>query len=340
MVSVNNLTGSTRILQLIFAAVHLALNGKLTQNSNGISGIVDNFNDLSNSTFSLEGAKTSHGLSLASSGFTLTSQPLLSLVRHFTTNVEHGVEDLQASRYGIGARQTSYLAGVSGSELSSVGLWFATFIYQTAKYGSWDCSDPSSLINQYELASNTTDADEALKNFLGVEDPSKLVGDAGDSLDNATSSSEVNGLLEQIWNLTSTPVSLSKLNSTGQLTQNQLLVRLSQDCYIKKTSIGFSFITFIFFLVSSGAVSFSFVQLLQKLKEGLPSEGDEESGAPDDGEGETPDQGDGETPAEGETPTEDQEKSKEKPANSASGHKKFKLGYSYANLFPKVEYHD
>lgn len=301
MVHLTTFAGSTRFLQVVFSIIHLALNGKLTENVNGLSSLVSQLNSNGNSTLSLINSKTSNALSLATSGFTITSQPLLSSVKYFTTDIEHDFTDLKLARYGINLAQTSYLTGLSSTETSSVGLWFATFIYQTAQYGSWDCNDPENLITQYNLTGDVVS--EGILDFLGIDDL-----DNEDSLSNATSSNELNELLEQIWNLTSTPINISKYNTTGELTKSELMIRLSQDCYIKKASIGVSFFLFSFFVITSGAVSYSFIQFRSALQRKLQTIDEEKSS---------------ECPEEGNEPVK---------------HKKYRFRYSYANTFPKVQF--
>lgn len=301
MVQLTTFTGSTRFLQIILSIIQLALNGKLTaNNNNGLSSLISDLNNNGNTTYNLLSSQTSNGISLASSGFTITSQPILSSVKYFTTALEHDFSDLNSARYGVNLKQTSYLTSLSGTELSSIGVWFAIFIYQTANYGNWDCNDPESLINQYNLTGDFVS--EGVLDFFGIEDL-----DSSDDEFNATSSNEINGLLEQIWNLTSTPINISKYNTTGELTKSQLMVRLSQDCYIKKASIGVSFLIFVLFLASSGAVSYSFIKFRTALENKLHSTNEEES-----------------------INSEELGDSEQK--------KKFKLKYSYANTFPSVEF--
>ncbi len=308
MVQTSTVAGSARIFQLLFSIVSLALNGKLTTNKSSLSSLVSDLNSNANSSLSILHNTASDGLSLTSSGFTLTSQPFLSLVRYFTTDIEHELPELNNARFGINKLQTSYLAGISGSEIGSIGLWFGTFVYQTAKYGSWDCSNPENFLSQYNLTGDALK--QNLNEFLGVSYEGQE-----ESLQNASSNDEINELLGQLWNLTSEPINISKYNSSGELTKSELMVQLTQDCYIKKASIGVSFLGLVVLLVSSGAVSYSFMNLYQQLKTKWMSTTSDEEKKADAGEREESDS----------TPT---------------APKKYRFGYSYANIFPSVEFDD
>lgn len=309
MVQTSTVAGSARILQFLFSITSLALNGKLTANDSGLSSLVSSLNNYGNSSLSVLQDKTSNGLSLSSSGFTMSSQPILSLASYFTTNVEHEMSELNNARYGINKKQTAYLAGISATEISSIGLWLGTFVYQTAKFGSWDCENPESLIKQYNLTGDALG--DGVLDFLGTEDASNttLGITDGTAIDD-----ELSEILGQLWNLTSQPISISKYNSSGELTKANLMVRLSQDCYIKKASIGVSFFNFIFFVLTSSSVTYSFLKLQLALNSKLASL---------DGEGKNLDQ---------ETGNGD-DNSQILPKN-----KKYKFSYSYANIFPSVKF--
>ncbi|KAH3687213.1 hypothetical protein WICPIJ_001808 [Wickerhamomyces pijperi] len=281
----------SRIFQFAIGVIILAISGTLTANQSSLSSLVKELNTattsnivttttsaattttslaaLSDSTSSLSFKKllSSNALSLATSSLTLASHTILSyLPSMLSTGSDSGAGQTSArlmstvrAPYSFASAfattaETTYATSVGTSEAVHFSLWLATFSTQLSKYGTWDCSNATQLYSQYGVTSGSSS--DSLTDSLGLTTTTGEVNAL-----TAEYQSEVNTLINELFNLTGQALTFSQWNTTALDTKDQLIIKMAQDCLLKKANIGVSFLGFLLFLASGTTVLTSAIKL-------------------------------------------------------------------------------
>ncbi|ANZ76131.1 BA75_02960T0 [Komagataella pastoris] len=206
-------------------------------------------------------------LSFVSSGITLVNNPLLSVFKRLVSRKLQSFYDgsvlrvgeipyssLHLPNHGIARAQFFYLSYSASSEFALNLVHFSNSVYQTAKYGSWDCSEVSSLLQQYQLDKNYSSA--------AVADFFKRLSDN----DTASSVDQLEDAMQFYL-----PANFSELLQTDNvditIEKSQLFLDLSSNCTKKKANMAISYILWGVYMVSTGLISYTgvvFNQVLNK----------------------------------------------------------------------------
>jgi hypothetical protein len=276
MPALNTFTAYTRILQVVTSIISIGINGKLTSSGNSLDSSHHLLNQLvQSSAIQAPSASStpSYGnyfsssskpqvLTLVTSSYTLLSHFIFSWIApSLLTLGNNGLVSSPREVHGLGTAVQSFgeklfAGGLAGSEFPLLALWFSSFTYQTAEYGSWSCGSVENLLTQYNVTDDITTVE--LSEFLGYN----FTAMADDS-SHTTNNTDINKIIGSLFNITSNNKGLvfSNWNETSERYRQELLIDLSQDCQLKKASIGISSLGAILFFFSSGAVVISAVQM-------------------------------------------------------------------------------
>ncbi|ONH65073.1 hypothetical protein BON22_5142 [Cyberlindnera fabianii] len=268
--------GFARTLQVLLAIVLIGISGNLIGNNNSslpsFASEIDSLLGSSNITatlFKAEGSsvnstsiilsslKSTSSLGAATGVFTALSHTSFSLIPYAFSRVSNSMlsstelTSLNGLFSTLSTSEGVYASGVSGTELSSLTMWSASAIYSTAKYGNWDCTDPGKLISQYNSSYTVDYTSIALFNELLSYDGESFIGNA----DNLTTSL-LNGM-QSVYDLFNDTITLSGANLSLVTSKQELMVRLSQDCIMKKVSISVVWLGVATFVFSSALVAVS-----------------------------------------------------------------------------------
>lgn len=268
--------GFARTLQVLLAIVLIGISGNLIGNNNSslpsFASEIDSLLGSSNITatlFKAEGSsvnstsiilsslKSTSSLGAATGVFTALSHTSFSLIPYAFSRVSNSMlsstelTSLNGLFSTLSTSEGVYASGVSGTELSSLTMWSASAIYSTAKYGNWDCTDPGKFISQYNSSYTVDYTSIALFNELLSYDGESFIGNA----DNLTTSL-LNGM-QSVYDLFNDTITLSGANLSLVTSKQELMVRLSQDCIMKKVSISVVWLGVATFVFSSALVAVS-----------------------------------------------------------------------------------
>ncbi|CDK27362.1 unnamed protein product [Kuraishia capsulata CBS 1993] len=245
----------------------MGLSAKLLTNKSGVSSQVDALNSYTSSSNLVERDSYDYNteplyvstdwkpsaLTLSASSLTVTSLPANHVALQLFTRKSSSGRVSSVARtnfggwnYGLSSTETSYLTSLASSELGSHGLWFASALYQLVKYGSWNCQGVESLLSQYNLTGDASE--EVLDGFFGDLDLQYNTTGSFDDL-----------------NVTSILQTLGSQSDISEL-ESKLLISLSSDCTIKKSSVGLNVIGWLVYLYTSGKLVSSAIALFSQLK--------------------------------------------------------------------------
>lgn len=243
----------SRTLQFVLALVLLVISAILLKNNKSLedtiedleviykalnsTGILDLQKDVN---FTLSSKNAGSILGLVASAMTVTSHTglisLNTIQRYQKGGPSFTLRDSKSIIGKLGLSQTGYLTSLSGTEVGSLGVWFSTFIVQTAENGNWNCDDIESLLYQYDINGNSV-LDYMLENFYLQLDSS---------------------------NSKQLPANWSSVEAFQK--QSQMLLKLSNNCKIKKASIAISCLGLISYVLTGSLVGFSAMKLFSSFK--------------------------------------------------------------------------
>lgn len=242
-----------RLAQFTIGIILLVISSVTIKSDSGLGKKVEDINKSFNVTgvaselineglgtnLSLLSVKDPSIVGLSSSALTVFSHAGLTGLHKFGINMDNLDPVLHTRTLGLPKKQVGYLGGLVGSELSSIVLWFISFIYQAAKTGSFYCESVDDLVNNYKL--NPEISKYQLQNFFKVGGSSSP-GISGSISSNAT----------------------SNLNSLQK--ESELLIKLSGNCKNKKAGIAIAALGWITYLVTSLLVTRSGYVFLKNLR--------------------------------------------------------------------------
>ncbi|KAK6204564.1 uncharacterized protein RJT21DRAFT_4003 [Scheffersomyces amazonensis] len=128
---------------------------------------------------------------------------------------------------GLSKSQLAYLSTITSSEIGSIGIWFTSTIYQASMYGNWKCDDITSLLLNYNLTDSSF-PNSILSNYFGF-----IPTYSGLQVSNSMNS-------------------ITTDNLTTIIAQTNLLLKLSNDCQMRKATLSISTIGLLTYVISSG----------------------------------------------------------------------------------------
>lgn len=283
MITVSSTTTFGKVLQVILSVVLVGLTSKMLSNRSSISSVSDLLSDFNTSvngtSLDLDNTWQIQAASLSSSLFTFVSTifnyfyptSVLSLFKnnsHIGTNtavsahnyIKVSTDDFTNSNpFTISAIFTSYLTSLTSSETISNVFWFVNMIIQIVDNAANECDSVSDLLDVYNLTGTSTT--ESLLNYFNIFD---------NSSSGSTTSEIYQSLYDTLTSLNITGIEnigITDLNGTD--IQSELLLSLSGDCQMKKTSMALTIIMWITHIISSGVLTseiFSFINKFQTTK--------------------------------------------------------------------------
>lgn len=243
-----------RIAQFTIGIILLVISSVTIKSDSGLGKKVEDINKSFNVTgvaselineglgtnLSVLSVKDPSIVGLSSSALTVFSHAGLTALHKAGINKDALDPVLHTRTLGLPKKQVGYLGGLVGSELSSIVLWFISFIYQAAKTGSYNCESVDDLVSNYKL--NPEISKHQLQNFFKA-------GSSGSSGFSGSFSS----------NTTSNLDSLQK--------ESELLIKLSGNCKNKKAGIAIAALGWITYLATSLLVTRSGYSFLKNLRD-------------------------------------------------------------------------
>lgn len=266
MVSSAAVTTSNKYLQLAIAVILIGLSAKNLSNRSSLGSTADAlsaFNVANNGTsLDLDNSWKINAAAVSAATFSFISSlfnyifpsvifkyfmpktDLMDFNIGYTTKkyIEIPFETLSHSFFSVSKAHTSYVSSLLSSETISHAFWFVNMIVQVSDFASYKCGSVDSLLDTYNVTGIS--GTDITKKFFNIFDNSSSTT----SIYNDLYQSLLNSNLTQISNLTD--VSIGNLNGT-QL-QTNLLLALSQDCQIKKSSMAMTIIYWVSHVLSSG----------------------------------------------------------------------------------------
>lgn len=214
-----------RILQLIISIVLLGISGNMISDPSSLMQSVANLqpNPADNSSLTdlsvirpPYDATSLNSLNIATSSVQLGSHVLI-MIANFLRN--QFSKSLFINTSGMHKRDMIQIALVGLSEITQVGLYASSFVYQVLEFASVDCSSTADLLDLYHLTSPLDDLN--ILNYYGVLGSDYL--------------SSISGTDEN-------------LNITYIAAQSDSLLSMSADCGRKRGSIALSVIGLVCFI--------------------------------------------------------------------------------------------
>ncbi|KAH3668970.1 hypothetical protein OGAPHI_002725 [Ogataea philodendri] len=299
MVTLSSSSTTTRYIQLLFGIILLGLSGKIINDRSSLTSLVNDLQELYNSTDSsssiskrdysepslnidttwkksaivLASACTSVGSNTANYAFpklftsrntNQNTQAVLWKSSAFRTLSKSASDFVGKSAVTVSKSQTSYLTSLLGSEVTSHALWIVNVIMQISEYGSQSCSNVEGLLTAYNLTSDL--ADSILSNYYNLPDSSnstsldsELEEEIQELLSGANSTLANETISELLDSYASNNITTSELQST-------LLLKLANNCKLKKASMALSILVIVAYVASSAFLSASAVSFSNKYK--------------------------------------------------------------------------
>lgn len=266
----------SKYLQLTLAVVITGLSAKILSSRGNMSSTADvlsTFNTSNNGTsLDFDNSWKVSVATLSSSLFTLSSSAVnyffptvtlkyfnhdptsVTLLSQFETYkyVRIPIEKFSAQTpLSVSAFHTSYLTSLVSSESVSNIFWIVNMIVSIGDYASYDCSSVDSLLNEYNVTGTSTTS--SLINFFNIFDNSTSYQNVYSELYNTLLGS----------NLTDT-TQISISNITSSSLQSNLLLAMSQDCQLKKTSMALTIIIWLTHIISTGVLSLEILNFINQ----------------------------------------------------------------------------
>lgn len=276
MVSLASGTTLSKGLQLVLSVIVMGLGSKLLSSRSSLSSASDALSEynLSNNgtAFDLTNSWKIEAAAVSSSAFTLVSSAFnyfypttaLKLFKSSSSSIssdesvsQYNFISLSAhdfansSPFSVSTIHTSYLASLVSSEALSNAFWFVNMIVQIADFAGNDCSSISDLLDTYNLTGISTS--QSLSNYFNYFDNSSSTSTVYEEIAEALSLFNITDLGD---------FQISNLN--GSVLQSELLLSLSHDCQIKKSSMALSILVWVTHIFSSGLLTSEIVSFLNK----------------------------------------------------------------------------
>lgn len=275
MVSLSSLVSSSRSLQIVLSVILIGLTSKLLSNRCSLasaSELLSEYNSATNGTnLELSNSWKTEAATLSSALITFIScvinyyYPTTAL--YFLKNSAQISADSTISDYNfitlsaeefskrgplsVSALHTSILTTLTSSESVSNAFWFVNMIIQISDFASSDCDSISGLLDTYNLTGSSTTS--SLSNYFNFNLGNSNTSNIYDEFYSALSSLNLTNLDD---------LSLTNLNTT--ILESELLLSLSSDCSVKKSTMALTILIWITHIISSGLLTSEIVSFCNK----------------------------------------------------------------------------